>query len=257
MVCKKCNSDNIKILKSRLILSDKIIYEEENYGYICNEDWISIISDVLKKFIEGRYSLDEISTIYSYNDERKKYNVQYYCHNCKNNYTLIFSVSINIDNYYTAVQNLIEKEYNDLFYKTFKVNYNCILKDIYYKDTIYILFDRKNKNADRFFKIFRLNNYFLDGKGADGFIGNEIVLVIILGLVSAFLYDILKLGLKKAYNNFMLKIKNKEIKKSINKDVLKKYLLIEKVEINEDLLEEIIEKKTMDIINDYLKSLRK
>jgi len=88
------------------------------------------------------------------------------------------------------------------------------------------------------------------GAGPDGILG-VIILGIISGLVGNYLYDVLKIGIDKAYKKIKSELKRKQLKVNTSRNTIKKQMIKKRIEENEEQLQKIIEEETMILVNEY------
>jgi hypothetical protein len=225
---------------------------------LTNEQCNIIVDYVIKRYIDNVYTKEDVLEALEYYDNIIC-NITYYCNDCKKEIRIEKHFHIDYStyyrNYYRIVNKILKSEHDKVFYDTFNLKYDVILKNIYFKNTIKIFFDKTDPKTKKLFRIYDLSNELPSESGGDGNFYDIAVLSIVLSIVSAFLYDALKLGIKNAYKRIKTIFRKNIIKLRINKGGIKKHLMNENIKINQKLLQEIIEEKTMEIIDEYINKI--
>ena len=194
MICPFCNNSDLKIVKGYWKLSNNLVFNSENGMYlkddIMNQHKI-IVLNIINLYLDCKYSKEE------------KYIIGYVCNNCDKHF------DEEIDNYFfihyiLVLEDAFEAEYEKAFVNLFGINSNKLfnLSSDEKIDTLDMFFDSKEEYSKRLF-LARDIWYSLPkerGGGADNSFDIN-TLTIVLSIVSAFLYDVLKLGLKKPIKN--------------------------------------------------------
>ena len=212
----------------------------------------------MNEYLDGHYSKDDILRFIK--DEKLFSEKE--CNNCRIHFTenTNFTYSPYFIDYPCTLEKIFEEDYKKQFAKLFRIDYEEILK-IYADDkinTLHIFFDVNDIQNKR---LFRAHDIWYSlpwekGGGEGGFFDVNIM-AIIFGIVSAFLYDVIKIGYKKAYKKLKKSFLKKIIKLKIPKSSIKKHLQNENIKYNEQMLQNIIEEETMKIVDKYIKEMEK
>jgi len=155
MNCNNCDNENLFLKRIIWKIDSNIEYE------ILNNDFSieymrnmhkEVIKKILMKYIEGKYSKENI------NDFIQNGNCifYYHCQKCNNikeiNNPYYTEYNPFINDYFSIMVEIFKGEFNTLFFETFKVKYldNLVQTGIDgYVNLIEILFDINDKNAER------------------------------------------------------------------------------------------------------------
>ena len=260
MSCPGCNSDShlLKIywkLDSNLVFNMEINSSSEDHIKLKHKE---IVHYVLNKYLDGKYSKNEILQFIK--DE------ELFCEKKCNNCHKIFVENTNSTyapyfvDYPCILEEIFEDDYRKQFVKLFRIDNEKILR-LYADDkidTLHIFFDINDPQNIRLFKAHDIwYSMPWEKGGGEGGIFDVNIMAIILGIVSAFLYDVIKVGYKKAYKKLKKSFLKNIIKLKIPKSSIKKHLQNENIRYNEQMLQKIIEEETMKIVDRYIMEMEK
>ena len=260
MKCPNCNSDS-HLANAYWELDDNTRFNIEvdlfSEGYVKSKH-IEIVHVVLNKYLNGIYSKDDIQRFI----EKEKIFCEMECNNCNKHFTEIsnYTYFTHFTDYPYTLKKIFEDEYNKQFVKLFKVDIEKIM-NIYADDKINTLHIFFGVNDIHYKRLFNAKDIWYslpwEKGGGEGFLYDVNILPIILSIVSAFLYDVIKVGYKKAYKKIKKVFMKTMIKIKIPKSSIKQHLRNENIKYNEQILQRIIEEETMRIIDKYIKEIEK
>jgi hypothetical protein len=253
MNCKFCNNIDTQIIKQYWKLNPKLIFLNGNENI--TEDDVrkyhkKIIFNIANEYLDGKCSKDDVLAF----AEDEKYIVEYKCNSCFKCFEDFPNYYVYSD-YYFMFSDIFKSDYKRIFFDLFGVDSEKMLR-INNDDKINMLSLFFDKDDEQNKRLFRAKDIWYSLPRERGGGENDIIwLSIVLSLFSAFLYDVIKLGVVEAYKKIKKSFKKGIIKVNIPKTSIRRHLRNENIKYNEKMLQEIIEEKTMEIVDKYVEEI--